>query len=250
MKTKQLYIIGMGPGDIQQMTPKAMDILKHCDMIAGYTVYIELLRPYFPEKELLSTPMRQEEARCLMALKAADSGKNIAVVCSGDAGVYGMAGLLYELSPSFPEVELCIIPGITAALSGAALLGAPLMHDFCTISLSDLMTPWKTIEKRLIAAAQADFVLCLYNPSSKKRHDYLKKACDILLSCRRPDTVCGIVRNIARKGEEALIINLAKLRTYQADMFTTVFIGNSETKNIKGHMVTPRGYFQNYDSLL
>ena len=164
------------------------------------------------------------------------------MICSGDAGVYGMAGLMYEVGEDYPEVELEIIPGVTAATGGAAVLGAPLIHDFCLISLSDLLTPWDKIEARLLAAAQADFVVCIYNPSSKKRHDYLQRACDLLMRYKSPDTVCGIVSQIAREGESASVMTLRELRDAQVDMFTTVFVGNSQTKEQNGKMVTPRGY--------
>ena len=177
-----------------------------------------------------------------MALEQAKNGQNVAMVCSGDAGIYGMAGLMYELKAEYPEVELKIIPGITAANGGAAVLGAPLMHDFAVISLSDLLTPWEKIEKRLRAAAEADFVICLYNPSSKKRKDYLEKACQILLEFKRADTVCGIVKNIGRDGEAKKILTLEELKQTEVDMFTTVYIGNEQTKNLDGYMVTPRGY--------
>ena len=179
-----------------------------------------------------------------MALELADTGKTVAMVCSGDPGVYGMAGLCYELSPQWPEVALEVIPGITAACGGAAVLGAPLMHDFCLVSLSDLMTPWEKIEARLRAAAQADFVLCLYNPSSHKRRDYLRKACDILLETKSPETPCGYVSQIGRDGETGTILTLAQLRNAQVDMFTTVFVGNSQTQVIGDRLVTPRGYLQ------
>ena len=239
---KTLYIVGIGPGAVEDMTMKAFRILERCDVIIGYTVYIELIRSCFPDKELIATPMRQEEKRCLMALETAESGKTTAMISSGDAGVYGMAGLLYNLSAGFPKVTLRVIPGVTSALSGAALLGAPLMHDFSLISLSDLMTPWELIEKRLRACAEADFVICLYNPASKKRNDYLSRACRILLNYRSSSTVCGIVRNISREGEEKQIMTLSELEHYPADMFTTVFIGNSKTRSQNGFMVTPRGY--------
>ena len=164
------------------------------------------------------------------------------MICSGDAGVYGMSGLIYEVSQAYQEVEIEVIPGITAALSGASVLGAPLIHDFAVISLSDLLTPWEKIEARVKAAAQADFSICLYNPSSKKRADYLMKACDYMLEFKSADTVCGIVRNIGREGEESKVLSLSELRNTDVDMFTTVFIGNSQTKNMDGKMVTPRGY--------
>ena len=241
---KKLWIIGLGPGGGEDLTGKARKALAESDVIVGYTVYIDLIRAEFGHKELLTTPMRKEQERCEMALALADTGKTVAMVCSGDPGVYGMAGLCYELSPKWPEVELSVIPGITAACGGAAVLGAPLMHDFCLISLSDLMTPWEKIEKRLRAAAEADFVLCIYNPSSHKRKDYLARACDILLEAKSPDTPCGYVREIGRDGEAATVLTLGQLRDAQVDMFTTVFVGNSQTKVINGKLVTPRGYLQ------
>ena len=241
---KKLWIIGLGPGGGEDLTGKARKALAESDVIVGYTVYIDLIRAEFGHKELLTTPMRKEQERCEMALALADTGKTVAMVCSGDPGVYGMAGLCYELSPKWPEVELSVLPGITAACGGAAVLGAPLMHDFCLISLSDLMTPWEKIEKRLRAAAEADFVLCIYNPSSHKRKDYLARACAILLEAKSPDTPCGYVREIGRDGEAATVLTLGQLRDAQVDMFTTVFVGNSQTKVIGGKLVTPRGYLQ------
>ena len=238
----KVFVVGLGPGDLQQMTGEALAVLEQCDVIAGYDVYIDLIRERFAGKELLSTPMRKEVERCRLALAEAAKGKTVAMVCSGDAGVYGMAGLMYEVAEEFPPMEIQVVPGITAACSGAAVLGAPLIHDFAVISLSDLLTPWQKIEKRLAAAGEADFVICLYNPSSKKRHDYLQKACDILLKYRSPETVAGIVRNIGRNQEESRLLTLAELRDTPVDMFTTVFIGNAQTKNLHGKMVTPRGY--------
>lgn len=239
---KELFIVGIGPGSFDQMTIEARNVLQECDLIIGYTVYVELVKPYFPDKEYLTTGMRQEKERCHMALQEAEKGKRTALICSGDAGVYGMAGILLELSVDYPEVDIHVIPGVTAALSGGAVLGAPLGHDFAVISLSDLLTPWKKIEQRLKGAAMADFVICLYNPSSRQRKDYLQRACDILLQERSGQTVCGYVRNIGRQGESYQILSLSELRDTQVDMFTTVFIGNSQTKQVMGKMVTPRGY--------
>ena len=238
----KIYVTGLGPGAEDQMTKKAQKVLESCQVIIGYTVYIDLIREQFPDKIFLSTPMRQEAQRCRMAFEEARKGQDVAMVCSGDAGIYGMAGLICEIGPEYPDIEIEIVPGITAASSGAAVLGAPLMHDFAVISLSDLLTPWETIEKRLKAAAQADFVICLYNPSSRKRADYLSRACGIILESRTAATVCGIVRNIGREGESCRILSLGELKDIQTDMFTTVFIGNSATKEINGRMVTPRGY--------
>lgn len=238
----KIYVTGLGPGAGAQMTVQARQVLAHCPVIVGYTVYIDLIREEFPEKIYLTTPMRQEAERCRMAFAEAEKGADVAMVCSGDAGVYGMAGLLYEIGEDYPEVEVEVVPGITAAIGGAAVLGAPLMHDFAVISLSDLLTPWEKIEKRLRAASMADFVICLYNPSSRKRKDYLQKACDIMMESKSPDTVCGIVRNIGRKEEESCLLSLQELRDTEVDMFTTVYIGNEQTKQINGKMVTPRGY--------
>ena len=238
----RIYVTGLGPGAGDQMTVKARKVLEHCPVIIGYTVYIDLIRESFKDKVFLSTPMRQEADRCRMAFREAEKGRDVAMVCSGDAGIYGMAGLIFEIGRDYADIEIEVVPGITAASGGAAVLGAPLMHDFAVISLSDLLTPWETIEKRLDAAAQADFVICLYNPSSRKRADHLQKACDIILQHRDPGNVCGIVRNIGRDGESCAIMTLEKLRDTGTDMFTTVFIGNSRTFELNGKMITPRGY--------
>lgn len=238
----KIYVIGIGPGEASQMTGRAVAALENSQVIAGYTVYIDLIKDKFADKMLLSTPMKKEVDRCKLALEEALKGQTVSLVCSGDAGVYGMAGLMYEVAENHPEVEIEVVPGITAACSGAGVLGAPLIHDFAVISLSDLLTPYELIEKRLDCAAKGDFVICLYNPSSKKRHDYLQKACDIVMATRSGETVCGFVKNIGRDGEEGTVLTLKELRDTQVDMFTTVFIGNSQTKNINGKMVTPRGY--------
>lgn len=239
---KKVYVVGMGPGSQEQMTEKAREVFASCEVIAGYTVYVELLKEACPGAEYITTPMRQEVERCRLAFEAAAEGKTTAMVCSGDAGIYGMAGLMYEVGEEYPQVEIEVVPGVTAALGGAAVLGAPLGHDLCIISLSDLLTPWETIEKRLLSAAAADFVICLYNPASRKRKDYLKRACEILMNHKPADTVCGIVRNIAREGESFQILTLGELKDAEADMFSTVYIGNHKTKVIRGRMVTPRGY--------
>lgn len=237
-----LYVVGLGPGKIEGMTLEAKQALDASSVICGYTVYVDLLRETYPDKEYLTTPMRREVERCNMALEAAASGATVAMVCSGDAGIYGMSGLIYELSSDYPEVEIVVVPGITAAISGAAVLGAPLMNDFCVISLSDLMTPWDVIEQRLHGAGAGDFAVALYNPMSHKRVDHLAKACDILLQYRSPDTVCGWVKNIGRDQQASTLLTLAELRDATVDMFTTVFIGNSQTRDLRGHMVTARGY--------
>ena len=239
----RIYIIGMGPGTEEMMTPQADAALRESDVIVGYPVYLKLLGDKYQEKEFLSTPMKQEVRRCEMCFEEAEKGKTVSMVCSGDAGVYGMASLLYEMSENHKDCELVVVPGITAANSGAAVLGAPLNHDYCVISLSDLMTPWDLIEKRLAAAAMGDFCMAIYNPSSHNRADYLMRACDILLKNGvEPERACGYVENIGRDNTKATICRLEELKERQVNMFTTVFIGNSRTKIIDGKLVTPRGY--------
>ena len=217
-------MVGLGPGDPQFLTAQAQSALEEAEVLCGYPVYLDLVRPYYPEKEYYATGMTKELDRCRWALETAHSGRTVALVCSGDAGVYGMAGL-------------------TAALSGGAVLGAPLAHDFCVLSLSDRLTPWDVIEKRLAAAAMGDFCMAVYNPSSKGRPDYLARAVRILLqNGKAPDTVCGLVRNIGREGQSAQVLTLAQLEQTPVDMFTTVYIGNRNTRVLQGRMVTPRGY--------
>jgi precorrin-3B C17-methyltransferase len=237
-----LSVIGIGPGNEKYLTTEARDALDSCDVVIGYPLYLELIHQLIEGKERYSTPMRKEPERCRIALGKASEGRAVALVCSGDSGVYGMASLVYELAPEFPSVEIRVIPGITAALSGAALLGSPLGDDFAVISLSDLLTPPETVEARLAAAAGGDFGICLYNPASKRRKRGLAKACDIVLRFRGADTVCGVVRNAGREGERVFLTDLKSLRDYEADMFSTLFIGNSKTLGINGKMVTPRGY--------
>ena len=238
----KVFVVGIGPGEAESLTAAARSALDAADCICGYTLYVRLLQPLYPEKETFSTGMTGELERCRACLEWAQKGATVALVCSGDAGVYGMAGPLLELLPAYPGVEAEIVPGISAALSGGALLGAPLGHDFCVISLSDRLTDWALIEKRLRLAAEGDFVICLYNPASRHRADYLQKACDILLESKSPDTLCGVARNVGREGESALLLRLEKLRDYPADMFCTVFVGSSQSREIAGRMVTPRGY--------
>lgn len=238
----RIYIVGMGPGKEEMMTGEALKALEEADVIVGYPVYINLLGERFREKELLSTPMRQEEERCRMCFEKAAKGKQVALICSGDAGVYGLASLMYEIGKGYEDMELIVVPGITAACSGAAVLGAPLNHDFCVISLSDLLTPWDKIEKRLRAAAMGDFAIAIYNPSSHKRKDYLKRACDILLEILEEDRACGYVENIGREGTKAVVCTLKELRNAQVNMFTTVFIGNAGSEIINGKLITKRGY--------
>ncbi len=239
----KLFVVGLGPGDARYLTAQARTALETAELICGYSVYVDLVRPLYPEKEYFTTPMKQELDRCRHALASAQQGIPTAMVCSGDAGVYGMASPVLELAGEYPGVEIEVVPGITAALSGGAVLGAPLGHDFCVISLSDLLTPWPVIENRLVCAAKGDFALCLYNPGSRKRADYLQKAVQILLGAgKAPGTCCGYVRNIGRDGQEARTLTLAELEHAPMDMFTTVFIGSDSTRMKEGWMVTPRGY--------
>jgi len=237
----KLYVVGIGPGEYESMTMRAINTINKCNKIFGYTVYCDILKENFSDKEYVSTAMKKEKERCYLALETAKK-EDCAIISSGDAQVYALASLVLEMSKDFNDVEVEIIPGITAAISGGAVLGAPMGHDFCTISLSDLLTPMEVIEKRLKAAAEGDFCISIYNPSSIKRHDHLKKACNILMQYKSKDTVCGIVKNIGRKGEYKEIMTLEELYDYNADMFTTVFIGNSKTYVLNGRMVTPRGY--------
>lgn len=246
----RVYAVGLGPGDERLMTGESEEVLKGVDVIAGYTVYVDLVRERFPDKEFYTTGMKQEIERCRWAIEKAAAGSSVAMVCSGDAGVYGMAGLLFELADQYEGVDVEVVAGITAATSGAAILGAPLGHDFCVISLSDLLTPWEVIEKRIRCAAQGDFAVCIYNPRSRKRSDYLDRACEIMLESKAPSTVCGWVKNIGREGQEMGLTTLDKLAAEPVDMFTTVFVGASSTKIIDGRMVTPRGYEKHEDSFV
>jgi precorrin-3B C17-methyltransferase len=241
MKHK-IYVVGMGPGNENGMTGQAKAALLESDVIIGYTVYLQLLGAEFQEKECLSTPMTKEKERCVLCFQEARKGKIVSMVCSGDAGIYGMASLMYEIGRDYPDCELEIIPGVTAASSGAAELGAPLNHDFCVISLSDLLTPWEQIRKRLLAAAEGDFAMAIYNPSSKKRADYLQRACDLLLQKIEPERPCGYVENIGREGTKTCVCTLAELREKQVNMFTTVFVGNSQSEILDGKLITKRGY--------
>lgn len=238
---KKLFIVGIGAGNYEGMTVGAVKALEQADLIVGYTVYCKLIRPYFPDKKFLSTPMMQEIERCRLALEHAAAGETTAIVCSGDAGIYGMASPVLELAEKY-DVEIEIIAGVTAASSGAALLGSPITSDFAVISLSDNLTPMEEIERRLKHSAEADLCIVIYNPTSHRRAGYLKKACDIVMRYRSGQTVCGIAQNIGRDGENSRIMTLAELAEAETDMFSTVFIGNSKTKIINGKMVTPRGY--------
>ncbi|MCL1879244.1 MAG: precorrin-3B C(17)-methyltransferase [Actinomycetia bacterium] len=239
----KIYAVGLGPGDVSYMIPEAREVIRSCDTVVGYTVYIDLISDLLAGKELISTGMTAEVERCEAAVAEALRGKQVCVVSSGDAGIYGMASLLYEAAEPYPALEVEVVPGITAAAAAAAILGSPLSNDFAVISLSDLMTPWEVIERRLDAVSAADMVTCLYNPRSKKRCDYLEKAAAIALRHKPPTTNCGYVRNAFRDtGSEACLCTLADLATADVDMFTTVIIGNADTRVIHGKLVCARGY--------
>ena len=244
MKQPKIIVAGIGPGSEQDITPAVLEAVREADVVVGYKYYFRFIQPYLhPETECIDTGMKRERTRAEQAFELAEQGKTVCVISSGDAGIYGMTPLIYEMKRERnSNVEVIALPGISAFQKAASLLGAPVGHDFCLISLSDLMTPWELIQKRLAAAASADMAICLYNPSSKKRKDYLNKACQIVMQYASPATVCGIVRQIGRDGEFFEVMTLQQLAEYEADMFTTVFIGNTTTKVINGRMVTPRGY--------
>ncbi len=247
----KIYVVGTGPGSYEKMTMEAVNAIKESDVIIGYTVYVDLLRPYFTEKKFESTPMRQEIERCRLCFERAIEGKTVSLVCSGDAGIYGMASPMFQLrneNKEYGDIKLVVIPGVTAANSGAAVLGAPLNHDFCVISLSDLLTPWEAIEKRLTAAIHGDFAIAIYNPSSHKRKNHLKRACRIMLDAGADENrSCGFVENIGRDGTKTNVCTLAELSEKEVNMFTTVFIGNSKSeivfsKDNEPVLLTKRGY--------
>lgn len=239
----KLFITGIGPGGTEDMTIRAFRALESSDTIVGYTTYLDLVKNTFPDKRYLSTPMRQETERCRMALKEAQAGHTVSMICSGDAGIYGMAGPVLSLAAEYGNVGIEMIPGVTAAVSGAAVLGAPLMNDFCVISLSDQLTPWSVIEKRLRAAAAGDLVIALYNPKSKSRPDNLANACRILTDAGIPGSrPCGLAGRTGREGAWQRICALEDLPSENADMFTTIFIGCSMTQVINGRLITRRGY--------
>jgi precorrin-3B C17-methyltransferase len=235
--------VGIGPGPIEEISPRARRAIEACDIIIGYRTYLKLLGDLAEGKQIVPFGMGQEMARARRAIQEALSGKQVALVSSGDPGIYGMAGPVLEvLQSEGVSLDLEIIPGITAFSASAAGLGAPLMNDFAVISLSDLLTPWEVIKGRLEAAAQGDFVVVLYNPRSKKRGQHIQEARRILLKHRSPQTWVGIVRRAGREGEEVLMADLASMPEEKIDMQTTVIIGNSTTFVYQGRMVTPRGY--------
>ena len=240
---KIIYVVGFGPGDKQFMTMQAVEIIEQADLIVGYTTYTDILKAQFPDKKYISTPMRKETDRCRLAIEKALEGNTVAMVSSGDSGIYGMAGIMLEIADDMQaDVEIVTVPGITAASTAASVLGAPLMHDLSLISLSDLMTPLELIFRRVEAAASADFVISLYNPKSGKRVGYLEKAADIIMKYRDKGTPVGIVRNAGRPDQKAWLTTLSELKNEPVDMFCVVIVGNSQTYIKNNRMITPRGY--------
>lgn len=238
-----LSVIGIGPGGKEYMTLEAVEAIKNSDVIVGYKTYIRLIEDMISDKEVVENGMRKEIDRCKMAVEIAKCGKNVAVVSSGDSGIYGMAGLILELvAKEESDIEVKVVPGVTASIAAASVLGAPIMHDFCHISLSDLLTPWEVIEKRLRLAAEADFVVCLYNPRSKGRSEHLSKAFEIMGEFKDKDTPVGIVKDAGRENEEKYICTFETMNFEIVDMTTMVIVGNKSTFIKDNKMITPRGY--------
>ncbi len=238
-----IYIVGFGPGDRAYMTEQAVAVIKQADLVVGYTTYINLLKEQFPNQNYYATPMRREVDRCRTAVEEALKGKIVAMVSSGDSGIYGMAGVMLEvIEEMHADLEVIAVSGVTAASAAAAVLGAPLMHDFAVISLSDCMTPLEQIYKRVSCAAEADFVICLYNPKSHSRTEYLSHAAERIAQYRSAETPVGIVRNAGRSDQKAWLTTLGKLKDEPVDMFCVVLIGNAQTYIKHGRMITPRGY--------
>lgn len=243
MKQGKIYVVGIGPGNIEHLTVKAKNVLGECEVVIGYKTYIDLIYSLIKDKEIISSGMRKEVERSETAFENALNGRRVAVVSSGDAGIYGMAGIIFEVvKKNNSKIDVEIIPGVSSVNVSAALLGAPLMHDFACISLSDLLTDWRVIKKRLINAGKADFVITIYNPKSKTRTEEIKKAQKIFLKYKNKKTPVGIVKNAAREGESVIITTLDKMLEHDIDMSTTIIIGNSSTFIFDGRIITPRGY--------
>jgi precorrin-3B C17-methyltransferase len=239
----KIYVIGIGPGGQADLTPRARRAIEASDLIFGYQTYINLVAKFFPGKRFIASRMKKETERCRQALTEALAGQTVALISSGDSGIYGMAGIMLEIAAlAQPPVTVEIIPGITAASSAAALAGAPLAHDFAVISLSDLLTPWKTIQNRIEFAARADFVICFYNPKSNRRMEQIAHAQAILLRYKGAATPVCIARQVGREGESCVLTTLEKMLESQIDMFTVIIVGNSQTYLAGGKMITPRGY--------
>lgn len=238
-----IYVIGIGPGSRDLMTQEAIAAMEDAEVIVGYKTYIKLVEDFIKDKEVVQNGMRKEVDRCQDAIDMAKTGKKVAVISSGDAGIYGMAGLILELiTKQNLDIPVKVVPGVTASIGAASVLGAPIMHDFCHISLSDLMTPWEVIEKRLRLAAEADFVICLYNPRSKGRSEHLAKAFKIMGEFKDGSTPVGIVKDVGRADQEKFICTFDTMDFERVDMTTMVIIGNKSTYIKDDLMITPRGY--------
>ncbi len=246
--TGRLSLIGIGPGNLDNTTSRALSKLKESDIIIGYSKYIEMIYEVVKNKTILGSSVVDEIARADMAIKYAMEGKKVSVISSGDSGIYGMAGLVFEMiSHHNYDIEIEIIPGITSLASSSSLIGTPLMNDFCSISLSDKLTPWETIEKRIKSAAEGDFVIVFYNPKSQKRTEGIKKARDIIMEYRNKTTPVGIIKNAYRENQESFVTNLEKFLDFDIDMFTTIIVGNSSSYQYKNYMITPRNYDLKYN---
>jgi precorrin-3B C17-methyltransferase len=242
-----IKIVGTGPGGLDHLTPAAEKALRTADVVIGYRTYLELIGGLLHGKEVITSSMMQEVERCVKAFELAESGRCVVMVSGGDPGIYAMAGLIYEIAvEKDSKIPIEVIPGLAAVNSCAARLGAPLMHDFATISLSDLLTPWEVIEKRLHAAASADFVIALYNPKSKKRTEHIKMAREIIMQYRGGNTPVGIVSGAMRSDEVITITDLSTMLEADINMQSTVIVGNSTTFTWHGQMITPRGYKDKY----
>ena len=235
----KLYVVGIGPGGKEHLTQRAIEVLQLCEVVTGYTYYIKLLKDYLEGKKVLKTGMTKEIERCKMAIEEVRQGRDTCIVSTGDAGLYGMAGPIFELAE---DIEIEVVPGVSSVFAAAAEMGAPLMHDMCTISLSDLLTPWEVIEKRQELAAKADFVISLYNPRSRGRKDHLNRAVEIMGEFVKKDTPVALVRNAGREGNERKLVTFETIDYEFVDMKTVIIIGNSQTFVKNGQMVTPRGY--------
>lgn len=239
----KIYVVGLGPGNIECMTQEAVSAIADSDTIVGYKTYVDLVQSLIEDKEVISSGMRKEIDRCTIAVTCALQGKTVALISSGDSGVYGMAGAVLEVvEKSEEDIEVEVIPGVTAANAAAACLGAPLMHDFVVISLSDLLTDWELIKKRLHCAGEGDFVVCLYNPKSKGRPKHIEEARRILLQYKEGTTPVGIVRNAKRDGQQVDITTLDEMLNKEINMFTMVIIGNKSSYIKNNRIITPRGY--------
>ena len=246
-KNGKIYVVGIGPGKKPDMTFKAYEAMENSDIIVGYKTYTDLVKKYFPNTEIRSSSMMKEVDRCIEVLELAKAGKNVALISSGDAGVYGMAGIMYEVIGENNDVEVEVIAGVTATNAAAAIVGAPIMHDYVTISLSNLLTDWELIKRRLELAAQGDFIVSLYNPKSRGRTTQIAEAQQIMLKYKSKDTPVAIVRNAGRENEEYEITTLKNMLDFEINMLTIVLIGNSNTYVKNGKMITPRGYEKKYE---